>query len=273
MPIDSFTLGARHQTTGAQTPTTLGNFATGQTTATQNVEFAGTGLISGTVRRDTGAPATNGGYVLAQLQPFGSTFYFPIAPDGTYLATGLAPGSYSLTANIAVPQGSNLTGTAAATVTAGQVTSIDIPIQPTGFVQGVVTTATGVPAAGVNVFLQIQGSSACCFSRSSYTDANGNYLLADVPVGSFLVEAREPNTGVVTSVQVAVAKDQTTVQNLRLIGYGTLQVTVNFASGNPATNAYVTVQQGRIQLLPVRRVHGFGGSFDDTVCSDWRLHR
>ena len=256
VPIDSFSLGARHQTTGAQSPATPGNFAAGQTTATQNVEFAGTGLISGTVRRDTGAPATNGGYVLAQPQPSGSTFYFPLAPDGTYLATGLAPGSYSLTGNISVPQGSNLTGTATATVTAGQVTSADIPIQATGFVQGVVTTATGVPAAGVNVFLQIQGSSTCCFSRSTYTDANGNYLLADVPVGSWLVVARESNTGVVTSVQVAVTKDQTTAQNLRLTGYGTLQVTVNFAGGNPATNAYVTVQQGGFSYFQ------FGGYTD-----------
>jgi hypothetical protein len=70
---------------------------------------------------------------------------------------------------------------------------------------------------------------------------NGQFTFFDIPTGLFALKAFEPNTGAPTSVEISVLKDQTTTQNLSLIGLGTVQVQVNFASGTPAANSQVDI--------------------------------
>jgi len=74
-----------------------------------------------------------------------------------------------------------------------------------------VRTAAGSLAA--NVLVQLHDSSFN-FYRSTNTDSSGQYSLPDVPVGSFTVDAFEPNTNVPTTVVVSVVQDQTTTQDL-----------------------------------------------------------
>src|SRR5215471_18141364 len=257
LPIDSFTLQATHPFSGILSPTVIGNFATDQTTAFQNIVFSNTGLVAGVVSR-AGTPVTSG-----SVQLSGSAFSFAsINSDGTYVMSGIPPGTFNLLANTGVPQGgTSLFGAATATVVAGQTTNANISIQPTGAVSVTVVTASGAPATGV--FVEITGSETVggnflSFFRSGTTDASGQFTFADVPVGAFTVTAIEPTSGVASSTPVAVTANQTSNVTVTLIGLGTVQVQVNFAGGSPVPNAQVNIESS------VNGFFRFGGFTDST---------
>lgn len=240
VPIDSFTLQAVHPFTGVRSPSVIGNFPAGQTSTTQNIVFTNTGLVAGVVSR-AGTPVNNG-----SVQLNGNVFDFAnINSDGSYLLTGIPPGSYNLLANTAVPEGgTNLYGATTATVAAGSTTTANISIQPTGTVAVSVITASGTPAAGVVVQItgtDVVGGNFLSFFRSGTTDASGQFIFLDVPVGTFTVIAFEPTSGAATSSPVVVTQNQTSNVTVKLIGLGTVQVQVNFAGGNPVPNAQVNI--------------------------------
>ncbi|HMD96237.1 MAG TPA: carboxypeptidase regulatory-like domain-containing protein [Terriglobia bacterium] len=254
IPLDAFTLSATDSTTGAQSPQATGSFAQGQTTATQNVMFTNTGLITGTVQRDTGAAVTTGGYV--QYVSNNGYHYVYLASDGTFKILTAQPGDYALTAYIYESQCcSDLTGTTIAQVTAGQAVTANITIQPAGAISGTVTNGAGNPAANVSVYALVSG-----FERYTVTDGNGNYVLTDVPAGTVTLQAIEPNSGIASTLQVTVVADQTTTgQNLMLVALGSVQVQVNTASGTPVSGSSVDIQfpgQGQ--------GYRFAGSTDST---------
>ena len=237
VPIDPFGVQAFHPFTGIASPISTGTFAPGQSSAAQDVVFTNTGVVQGFVRRHTGVAVNNG-----SVELFGNSFNFTnINPDGSYVLTGVPPGVFSLQAETSVPQGgTDLFGSSSVAVIAGRASTADITIEPTGTVTGTIITAHGVPAANVGV--SVQGSTVFgFFERDIRTDANGHFTFFDIPTGVFSLKAFEPNTGAPTSAQISVAKDQTTTQNLTLIGLGTVQVQVNFASGTPAANSQVDI--------------------------------
>src|SRR5262249_29151366 len=112
-------------------------------------------------------------------------------------------------------------------------------------------------AAVPNISVSLQGSTAFgFFERDLITDSNGHFTFLDIPAGLFTLRAFEPVTGAPTSVQVSVVQDQTTTQNLTLIGLGTVQVQVNLASGPAAANSQVDI------FLPSRGFFQFAGFTD-----------
>jgi hypothetical protein len=258
IPIEGFTLQAFHPQTARQAPITSGGFAIAQTTTTQNIVFSNTGVVRGTVRRHTGAAVT-GQFSPGFVQITGSNPFLNItvnlATDGTYLITGVEPGAYTLTAFVFHPQGSSLRGSAPTTVTAGQTTPTDITIEPTGAVTGTVQHAAGGAAASVFVRLRNASNS---ISHWTWTNAAGQFTIPDVPVGTFTLEAREPRTLVFSGLEVTIARDQTTTQNLTLIGLGQVEVQVNFASGNPAPDIQISVRQGQSTTFPGARTDATG---------------
>ena len=247
IPVDGFVLQAFHPQTFFQAPDALGSFPEGQTSAAQDAVFSNTGVLRGTVRRHTGAAVTSGA-----VQASGPVFQSAnLATDGSYVLTVVPPGSYTVTGIAFVPQGSSLTGTTSASVTAGQVTVANVTIQPTGAVSGTVRNGSGTPAA--NVFMSLNGSGA---SRSTQTDGTGRYTFSDVPVGSFTVTAYEPNTNVPSSAVVTVSQDQTTTQDLTLVALGTVRLQVSFAAGGPAAGVQVNI------LEAARGFFRFAGTTD-----------
>jgi hypothetical protein len=244
VPVDTFSLQATYNNFQAfQSPLVFGSFAPGATTTTQNIIFTNTGVVRGTVRRN-GLPVNSGFVQVFDSQTVNFFGTYNLAPDGTYLVPILSPRSYLVRASDPVPQGTELFGLATALVTAGQTTTADISIQPTGTITGLVVTAGGAPAANVQVILsgsETIGPFGIGIGRSTVTDATGRYTLSDVPVGNFTVTAREPNTGVGTNAQVGVIQNQTSTINLTLVGLGTVSVQVNFAGGAPAANSSVEI--------------------------------
>ncbi|MFL6388274.1 MAG: carboxypeptidase regulatory-like domain-containing protein [Terriglobales bacterium] len=237
IPLEAFTVQAIHPSNGIQSPLSTGGFTAPQTTAVQDVTFTNTGVVRGFVRRHTGVAVNNG-----SVELFGASFNFTsINPDGSYVMTGVPPGVFNLQAETSVPQGgTDLFGRSIVAVVAGQASNANVSIQPTGTVTGTILTAHGVPAP--NVAVSVQGSTSFgFFERDLRTDANGQFTFFDIPTGLLTLRAFEPNTGAPTSVVISVVQDQTTTQNLTLIGLGTVQVQVNFASGTPAANSQVDI--------------------------------
>src|SRR5439155_75820 len=125
---------------------------------------------------------------------------------------------------------------------------------------------SGVPVA--NVAVSVQGSTSFgFFERDIRTDGSGHFTFFDIPAGLFTLRAFEPNTGAPTSTVISVVKDQTTTQNLSLIGLGTVQVqifadNVPFASTTTDSNGLYTITQvvaGRPFTLRAFDPRGFAG--------------
>jgi hypothetical protein len=237
VPIDTFTLQALHPTTGVASPLVAGAFDAGAALASRDIIFNNTSVLTGTIRRHTGAAVTSGSVRASRVAPPLNT-NTSINGDATYRLTGLPPGTYALTASVPHPQGTALVGAASVAVIAGSAATADITIQATGAVSGTVTTASGAPVASARVDLYGSG-----FSRSTNTDTGGAFSLPDVPEGTFTAQATNPVTGLPVSVAVTVQRDQTSPANLRFPPVGRLEVQVNFAGGAPAPNAPVFLQE------------------------------
>ena len=223
VPASGFALAARHPMTSASSPTVSGAFAEGQSTATADVVFSNAAVLYGSIRLH-GVPVTAGTVTLLA----GASQVASVGVDalGVFRFGGVVAGSYTLQAAIPHAQGTGLAGTAAIVVLAGSAQAFDVPVEPTGTVRGTVTTGAGAGAANVLVELARSG-----FARSTRTDSSGNFTFTDVPVGTFTLQATEPTSTVRTSVSVAVTDGADLVQDLSLVGVGTVQGVVRTTAG------------------------------------------
>jgi Carboxypeptidase regulatory-like domain len=237
IPADAFTLQAKSPFSGAVSQSVPGAFASGQTTAAQDVVFANTSTIVGTVRRTSGAVVTSGSLSLTGSGlPFGS-MTGSVRTDGTFSLSGVPPGTYTLTVTVNNPQGTAWTTSVGVTTVAGQPTAVNVVMPATGTVQGVVSRPNGVPSVGARVVLR---DATYAFQRSATADTSGAYTLADVPVGQYVIDYTEPRTNVTsTTAPFSVVQDQATVENLIVVAVGTVQVQVSYARGVPASGALV----------------------------------
>ena len=228
---------AGHPVTGIGAPAATASFAAGKTTIAQDIVFP-TGILTGTVVGPTDY-GVGSGYVSIDGLPRG-TAYVQIASDGTYVFPGLSAGNVTLNATVPHNQGTSLSGQRlGALVTLGQVTVTDIEIQASGSVQGTVLTANGEAAVGVNMSLRNSSNS---FSRYTNTDSLGRFNLSAVPVGSYTLSVTDTRTSAVTTALVSVTRNQITIQNMILVGAGSVQLTVKYARGTVAINSDVYLQ-------------------------------
>lgn len=251
---DRFSVVADHPRTYASTGGTEGRFIAGLPEAEQDLVFAGTGNLRGTVRRHNGTLITSGTATIPYRFPGSSNFsQLPtsIHADGSYEFTGLTPGSYLVSAQQSHPQGTALSGSAAGavTVSAGNVSTVDAIMEPTGEVVGSVRDAIG--NAAVNVGVSLTSGLDGLYSRGTRTDTGGNYRFIDARLGPMTVRATGANEET-ASASTTVTRDATSTVDLQLTGSGAINVQVNYARGAPAINAEVYFR---------RQSHPFG----DTV--------
>ncbi len=243
VPVDSFTLEAIHPATNVLSAPTVGSFATGLTTAAANIVFSNTAMLRGFVRRYTGTPVAGASVNIAATL-FSATSAATLA-DGAYAMSGLPAGPATATASVLHPQSSRvrLRGTAALTLGAGDVRTLDLALQPTGLVSGVVHTASGALATNVAVSLLHADPIDTFGTLDTRTDSAGSYTFSDVPVGALAVAAADPATGFQVQVPVTVAQGQTSRADLTLLAVGSIQLTASYAGGGAAANALVQVRR------------------------------
>ncbi|MEX1993675.1 MAG: carboxypeptidase regulatory-like domain-containing protein, partial [Steroidobacteraceae bacterium] len=232
IPMVDFTLQARHPASNVMSPVTPGAFDDGVVTAIQNVVFSNTGLWQGVVRRHTNAAVTSGTVSIG-----GQTH--GIAADASFFFRGLAAGTYNATGTINHPQGTSLAGNLSVEITAGQVTTSTLLIEPTGGARGRVLNADGTFVVAVQVRLQRSG-----FTRNLNTDTAGQFEFQDVPAGTYTVRSTDPATGLEVSRNVVVVQDQTaTVDDLAFAPKGTVQVEARLPRGGVVAGGVVYIRE------------------------------
>jgi hypothetical protein len=241
IPVDTpVTVKAdQHPASRIASPVYSTSFAQAATALTQDIVFA-SGIVTGTVSGPND-------YTLAgvYLQPYanGSPVGGRVGAknDGSYTYGGLPAGSYELRVTASHPQGGDgLEGQQTGVqVAVGQSTTAGVALEPTGAVSGRVLNAAGQGVA--NQYLTLRGTGSRTMYRYTTADSSGAFNFTAVPVGTYELQAVDVRVNARTVVPLAVTQAQTTMQNLTLLGVGTVQMTVNYARGTPAQGAVVSL--------------------------------
>ena len=110
-----------------------------------------------------------------------------------------------------------------------------------GVLSGVVFLPDGVTPAGTGVQVIANGLLP---NVTVTTDATGTFKFAKIfPQGLYTLSAADPFSGGVTQMNVYLIAGQNTTQNLRLLGTGTINVTVVDGAGVPVNSAFVTLNE------------------------------
>ncbi len=123
--------------------------------------------------------------------------------------------------------------------------TINFPLQlvntTSGVLSGTVFLPDGVAAAGAGVQVVVNGPLP---NVTVNTDANGNYKFAKIlPAGQYTLTATDPVSGGVNLMKISLPIGLDMTQNLRLLGTGTVNVTVVDGAGAPVSSAFVTLTE------------------------------
>ncbi len=248
VPRAGFVVSAVHPLTGLVSPQSIGGFpdpadetvpeGTDFGVGDKEIDFNNAAIIQGVVRRTDGT-VVSGGTVEFTGGALPNALNVSIGVDGSYGATGLGPGFYTMIATPANTVG--LAGSATAEVPVILPTGLierDITIEGSGGIVGNVVTGSGNPA--VNVRVRFLGPD---FTRETRTDSGGVFRFLESPVGTFNLEATEPKTGLRTTVPVTVVEDVDSTPTITLIGVGTVDLTALRADGELPNNMVVHIQR------------------------------
>ena len=210
------------------------------------------GALGGTLTDSTGAPVAN---ATAQVASAGSSIFLtaqtdatghylvPIVPAGTYSVSFFVPDGIGQTAH-GKPQGA--LGDQF-TVTVGATTTVDEQLVAPGSFTGRVTTAQGLPAAGVAVYATNQFG-----SQFSQTDANGQYTVKVFPGtyqlqfqhGESLSQWAHGQLSQSTAQSFTVASGATAVVDEQLLPTGTIAGHLTDSNGQPVQFAGISITDG-----------------------------
>ncbi|ADW69524.1 carboxypeptidase regulatory-like domain-containing protein [Granulicella tundricola] len=221
---------------GIPSPVTAGTFGTGQTpgagTATQNIVFSNTGIITGTISR--GPVVLNvAGTVSLTAGPMLPLTNIPIAADGTYKIYGVVPGTYIITAYVT---NTLLTGISSVTVTAGTATTTNITIGESGNITGTVTRDDG--SLAIQDVVNLRSSTGVL---STSVNTAGQYAFTDIPIGTYTLDVYDSQSNSAVTATAAVSSNATTTQNLVLSSKGSVTGTVNVNDGSSVANLAITL--------------------------------
>ena len=209
---------------------------------TSNVNFAlaRSGVITGTITDSVSHAALKGISVEALYSNGTIAAFATTDSSGQYvLNSNLPTGTYNVTELF--PTGYLTKSVPGILVTAGQTTTQNIALDPSGVISGKVTnSANGQPISGASIIVtSLSGG----FSFGT-TDSSGNYIVnTDLVTGSYAVEAFY-GSSFNTNPSVSVVAGQTTSNvnfQLTVAPSGTISGQVTTSTG-PLDSAYVTVQ-------------------------------
>ncbi|HUB25609.1 MAG TPA: carboxypeptidase-like regulatory domain-containing protein [Tepidisphaeraceae bacterium] len=171
--------------------------------------------------------------------------------NGDYTINNVLAGSYTVTA-----RDNGYTPNTSASFTVGSGTTSVPAVQLTaivyGTVDGEVTDSSGDPLTDAQVLLTPVSSSSSSSDPSSTfgggrffatTDSSGDYVINNVPAGTYTVTARDQGYVKNTSANFTVTTGSNTAPTVALstITFGTVTGTVTDTSGNDLANAWVTL--------------------------------
>ncbi len=193
-------------------------------------------VVKGVVRFSDGTPVQS---PLIYLTPEVGEQYFQRESfaDGSYSVFGAPAGNFTLEAQ---DDDSGLTATVQGTlVDVNTPLVLDVTLPPAGTIIGTFRDRNNQPVPSATVYVR---SSAVDLDRYTQTDEDGNFIAEEIAVGTITVQARDPDTGLVS---VASGTLTTAGQEVRIdVGSpetGALSGIVQSVDGTtPVANAQVT---------------------------------
>ena len=197
--------------------------------------------ISGTVYLNDGVTPVPFANIFTYETPNGGlTQYFEATADanGNYQFNGAFIGSLVITANDA----NGVVGSTTITLTSDTqiITGANISLGPVGMIIGTVYDANNSPVPATDVQIQSSGNNGG-FSTDVFTDANGNYTAADIPIGNIIVSVTLPDGTTGTNTGVLNIGGSTIAINIGAPTTGTVFGTVYDSNQNPNPGATVTI--------------------------------
>ncbi|MDR2026772.1 MAG: carbohydrate-binding domain-containing protein [Prevotellaceae bacterium] len=143
--------------------------------------------VSGTVTKSDGDAASGASVMLVNASGNGSAGQSPANAAGEYIITGVAAGSYRITAAL---NGYETGSIDAVNIVDSDVTGKDIVLQkitvPTYTVGGTVNKPDGSAAAGASVQVRKAGDNTVV-GQAVTTGASGVYSIGDIPAGVYII--------------------------------------------------------------------------------------
>jgi len=214
------------------------------------LQFAGSGIVSGTVLGPDGQPSMGADVKLFSkvLDEDSCSLVSGIAQRvrtdqaGKFRFTGVHVGQFSVTASH--PFFTTNVGSQGTITSNGQTIDLTLRLVNTisGVLSGVVYLPDGVTPAGAGVEVTATGPLP---DVTVTTDAAGRYEFAKIfPEGNYTLTARDAASGGVHREQLSLRAGQDVTHNLRLKGRGTVRVKVVDGAGNPVTtNVLVRLEE------------------------------
>jgi hypothetical protein len=197
---------------------------------TTTVTLNGIGSLSGVALDSSGQP-TPGTIILRGTGQFPYFLTVTAAANGTFALPQVLAGPFTaqLSANIG---GFTLYGTGSGIVSPNQNANLNIEVQPSGTITGVVLRPDGqTPAVGANVVIQALNTGA---NITVQAQNDGSFTAIGVPLTAFTVQISDPISGGIAAVlgESITTNDQTVnLGTITLDGSGLSVVTSNPASG------------------------------------------
>ncbi len=224
--------------------TTISDVSVTEGVMTTGVNFAlsASGVINGTVTAANTGAALQGILVEAEnVNGAYAAFGITNAAGQYTLNTNLPTGTYNVTEFF--PTGYLTNTISGVSVIAGQTTTQDIQLHPSGIISGTVTnSANGQPIPDVTIL----ATSSSGNGGFATTDASGNYQVnTNLNTGNYTVEALYGSQFQTYPTNVTVTAGQTTSGidfTFTVTPSGTVTGQVTSSAGGPVADAYVTVQ-------------------------------
>jgi len=193
------------------------------------VKLNGTGGLSGHALDSAGNP-TAGTIVLTGTGTFPYYLTLTAAADGTFSVPQVLAGPFTakLSANIG---GFTLYGTTTGSVLPGQTATINVQVQSSGTITGLVLRPDGVtPAVGASVTIQLNIGSITVQAQN-----DGRFTATGVPLGAFTVNITDPST---TGIAAILGRSLTSNGDTANLGTITLDGNaLSVVSSNPTDGA------------------------------------
>ncbi|HEY6549306.1 MAG TPA: carboxypeptidase-like regulatory domain-containing protein, partial [Vicinamibacteria bacterium] len=198
-----------------------GTFTAGASLSTRDVVFSQTGLVTGTVKRASGATVPGarvtlrGALGLAEVVDNGAGFRFPVVP----------PGAYEIFASL--PAGGVTTPILPLVVSTGVQPPVPLVFSPFGSLTGTMRTHAGFGFNSCSARIVVNAA-----TRVAYCGAGGTYNFADAPPGEYTVTAIDSRSQVVLTKAVVVSEGPATlVPDFVFPAVGSVNVTVTSVGG------------------------------------------
>ncbi|MGC4081195.1 MAG: carboxypeptidase-like regulatory domain-containing protein [Vicinamibacterales bacterium] len=172
-----------------------------------------------------------------QSSTFSRTTY--TSATGQYALADLLPGTYTL--RVWDPR-TNRSRQQQVTIAAGTTTPLDVVLDPVGRAVVTVKLASGLPAQ--NSAVGFDAGIVDSWSYFSFTDANGQVTLDNVPAGAFRVRAAHPlNTSLYGYTDAAlISEGQAVPVTVTLPATGVVTGLLTSATGQPLAFDYVQIR-------------------------------